>query len=78
MVCFPHFFLAEMIQIFMLRFFVFLLVIFAESKMGASRVRTNTRCTSSHDKENITAVCRMSDLRNILQSFITPAAVNAL
>ncbi|XP_078361782.1 uncharacterized protein LOC144646126 [Oculina patagonica] len=57
---------------------VLFLVIFAGNKIGGSRVCTDTRCTCSRDEENITAVCRMSDLENISQSFNTPSDVNFL
>ncbi|KAL9987945.1 hypothetical protein ACROYT_G002331 [Oculina patagonica] len=67
-----------MSQTFQSTLLVLFLVIFAENKIGESRVCTDTRCTCSRDEENITAVCRMSDLENISQSFNTPLDVNLL
>ncbi|KAL9987927.1 hypothetical protein ACROYT_G002312 [Oculina patagonica] len=57
---------------------IFVFTIFSENKIGESRVCTNTRCTCSRDEENITAVCRMSKLENISQSFNNPRAVHTL
>ncbi|XP_078370379.1 uncharacterized protein LOC144653830 [Oculina patagonica] len=57
---------------------VFAFVIFSVSTDEESRVCTDTRCTCSRHKGNITAVCRMSHLENISQSFITPLDVNVL
>ncbi|KAL9987928.1 hypothetical protein ACROYT_G002313 [Oculina patagonica] len=58
--------------------FVFIIFSAENNLIGESSDCTDTRCTCSRDKENITAVCRMSDLENISQSFITPQAVNSL
>ncbi|KAL9987923.1 hypothetical protein ACROYT_G002306 [Oculina patagonica] len=56
----------------------FAFAIYSVNTKGDSGDCTDTRCICSLDKENITAVCRMSDLENISQSFITPLNVNAI
>ena len=58
---------------------IYFFLIFAENKAGESRVcGTDARCTCFRDKENVTAICRMSDLGSISQSFSIPAGVNSL
>ena len=58
---------------------VLILVILAGKENGESKEAcTDARCTCSYDKENITAVCRMSHLRNISQSFNSPQDVASL